>query len=99
MANKGVVMAGNDLLDRVRDELNAALDRETQVRVNYETSLIPQLERDLQAARNAVADLTAERDELLKWKSRSERAWSLVEQAALLTTQAIDTAPGEAPIG
>lgn len=96
--SKGVVMAGNDLLDAVRADLNAALDREIQVRTNYEQSLIPQLERDLQACRESCALLTSERDALLKWKKASETALSGAEKASDILRLALSVAPGDAPV-
>lgn len=83
----------NELFDKLKADFQAALDRETSIRVNYEQGLIPALERDLQSARTDVALLTTERDELLSWKKRSDAAWVLVERAAVLTTEALDAAP------
>lgn len=83
----------NEVFDKLRDDFKAALDRETQIRVNYEQGLIPQLERDLQAARKDVEALAAERDYLQKWKSRAETAWVLIERSHVLVSEALDSAP------
>lgn len=71
----------NELMDIVRKDLNAALDRESAIRVNYETGLIPQLERDLQASRRDVEALTTEVLSLRAYKARSEAALVTIDAA------------------
>lgn len=83
----------NELFDKLKSDFQSALDRETQIRVNYEQGLIPSLERDLEACRTHVTELTKERDTLLEYKRRSDAAWVLVEQANKALTTGIELAP------
>ena len=87
----------NEMFDKFKKDFDAAMTREVQIRTNYETGLIPTLERDLQAARTDVAQLTKERDELLAWKKRAEGSWKLIEQAAVLVDSALESAPSSEP--
>lgn len=88
----------NDLFAKLQSDFTAALERETSLRTNYEQGLIPQLERDLQAARRDVTALTVERDALLAWKQRSLFAFSKVEHAHDDLVTAIDALPGDPPV-
>lgn len=88
----------NTLMDDLRAQFDAALARETQIRTNYESGLIPQLQGDLQATRNDLIAVTVERDALLKWKQRSEDAFIHVEAAYRALSSALNVAPGEAPV-
>lgn len=85
----------NELFDKLKSDFQAALDREVQIRANYEQGLIPSLERDLQAARKDVAALTEERDSLLNWKKRASTALTLTERAQALIAEALDAAPAD----
>ena len=85
----------NELFDKVRSDFQAAIDREVQIRTNYEQGLIPTLERDLQAARKDVHDLTVEVEYLRGWKARACTAWAMIERAHVLTEEAISAAPTE----
>ncbi len=87
----------NVLFDQVKADFQAAIDREVQIRVNYEQGLIPSLERDLQAARKDVHDLTVEVEYLRGWKARASTSWAMVERAHTIISDAIDAAPSEAP--
>lgn len=89
----------NEVFEDIKANLEAAIARETQIRVTYETSLIPDLQRDLQASRDHVIALTSERDALLKWKASSETALALCDRALRLLSEAMDSAPGEKPLG
>lgn len=62
---------GNELMDIVSNDLNAALDREVALRRNYEEKLIPQLERDLHVAHADVEALTTEVLSLRSFKGRA----------------------------
>ena len=85
----------NELFDRLKADFETAMAREVQIRTNYEQGLIPTLERDLEASRKDVRDLTVEVEYLRGWKARACTAWALVERGHMLVSEAIDAAPAE----
>ncbi len=88
----------NELFDKVKSDFQAAIDREVQIRTNYESGLIPSLERDLQASRASETSLLAENKSLLKWKGQAENALAIADRALTLLHEAIEAAPGTAPL-